>query len=127
MHFALISFSGLTHIEITVGALIEIIHAFASTDLDNVGLATKLYVQLLNCEVSTCIYVQVKYLTVLANKKMDFFDISSYIYGISLGNEKRVANLIMCPLGRLETGFITLDFNARSFTALVIQIEAFYI
>ena len=81
---------GLTHIEITVGALIEIIHAFASTDLDNVGLATKLYVQLLNCEVSTCIYV---YLTVFANKKIDLFYISSYIYGISLGNEKRVANL----------------------------------
>ena len=51
MYFDFI-FTGLTHIEITVGALIEVIHAFASTDLDNVGLATKLYVQLLNCDVS---------------------------------------------------------------------------
>ncbi|XP_033643062.1 E3 ubiquitin-protein ligase UBR4-like [Asterias rubens] len=41
---------GLTHIEITVGALVEVIHAFASSDFDNVTLATKLFVRLLMCE-----------------------------------------------------------------------------
>ncbi|XP_022084216.1 E3 ubiquitin-protein ligase UBR4-like isoform X1 [Acanthaster planci] len=41
---------GLTHVEITVGALVEIIHAFACSDLDNIPLATKLYVRLLMCE-----------------------------------------------------------------------------
>ena len=42
---------GLTHIEATVGALVEVIHAFTACDLDNVTLATKLYVGLLLCEV----------------------------------------------------------------------------
>lgn len=41
---------GLTHIEITVGALVEIIYAFASTDLTIVPLATKLLMRLLISE-----------------------------------------------------------------------------
>ncbi|XP_071821604.1 E3 ubiquitin-protein ligase UBR4-like isoform X2 [Apostichopus japonicus] len=41
---------GLTHIEITVGALVEIIYAFASTDLSVVPLATKLIMRLLISE-----------------------------------------------------------------------------
>ena len=44
-------YTGLTHIEATVGAIIEIIHAFASCDVDSVPLATKLYVSLLLAEV----------------------------------------------------------------------------
>ncbi|KAI0242917.1 E3 ubiquitin-protein ligase UBR4 [Lamellibrachia satsuma] len=38
---------GLTEVEATVGALVEIIHAFASCDLDSINLTTKLYVRLL--------------------------------------------------------------------------------
>ncbi|PIK61995.1 putative E3 ubiquitin-protein ligase UBR4-lik e [Apostichopus japonicus] len=41
----------LTHIEITVGALVEIIYAFASTDLSVVPLATKLIMRLLISEL----------------------------------------------------------------------------
>lgn len=42
----------MTHIEATVGALVEIIHAFASCDVDCVPLATKLYVSMLLADVS---------------------------------------------------------------------------
>ena len=44
--------SGLTHIEATVGALVEIIHAFTSCDVESIALATKLYVSLLLTEVN---------------------------------------------------------------------------
>ena len=43
--------SGLTHIEATVGALVEVIHAFTSCDVESIPLATKLYVSLLLAEV----------------------------------------------------------------------------
>ena len=45
------SFTGLTQTEATVAALVEIIHGYASCDLSNVILATKLYVKLLLCKV----------------------------------------------------------------------------
>lgn len=43
--------AGLTHLEVTVSALVDIIHAFTSSDLDHVNLATKLYVKMLLHEV----------------------------------------------------------------------------
>lgn len=47
----------MTHIEITVGALVEIIYAFASTDLSVVPLATKLIMRLLISEVCCRDYI----------------------------------------------------------------------
>ncbi|XP_071948294.1 E3 ubiquitin-protein ligase UBR4-like isoform X1 [Antedon mediterranea] len=41
---------GLTNIEVTVGALVEIIHAFAANDVNNINLATKLYMKMLMSE-----------------------------------------------------------------------------
>ncbi len=41
----------MTHIDSIVGALVEIIHAFASCDVESIPLATKLYVSLLLSEV----------------------------------------------------------------------------
>ncbi|ELU10961.1 hypothetical protein CAPTEDRAFT_154354 [Capitella teleta] len=38
---------GLMHVDATVGALVDIIHAFTSCDLDNIHLAAKLYTRLL--------------------------------------------------------------------------------
>ena len=43
-------FLGLAHIEATVGALVEILHAFAMCDHENLDLATKLYMKLLMSE-----------------------------------------------------------------------------
>ncbi|XP_052722001.1 E3 ubiquitin-protein ligase UBR4-like isoform X2 [Crassostrea angulata] len=40
---------GLAHVDATVGALVEIIHAFTINDFDNVALSTKLYVKMLLC------------------------------------------------------------------------------
>lgn len=40
-------FLGLMHVDATVGALVDIIHAFTSCDLDNIHLAAKLYTRLL--------------------------------------------------------------------------------
>ncbi|GIX73745.1 e3 ubiquitin-protein ligase UBR4, partial [Caerostris extrusa] len=45
-----VSFRGLVHVEATVHALVEVIHAFTACDLEHVALATKLYVKLLLCE-----------------------------------------------------------------------------
>ncbi|XP_042908898.2 E3 ubiquitin-protein ligase UBR4 [Parasteatoda tepidariorum] len=45
-----VSFRGLVHVEATVHALVEVIHAFTACDLEHVSLATKLYVKLLLCE-----------------------------------------------------------------------------
>ncbi|XP_013777424.1 E3 ubiquitin-protein ligase UBR4-like isoform X2 [Limulus polyphemus] len=42
-----VSRHGLVHIDATVQALVEVIHAFTSCDLENVPLAAKLYVRLL--------------------------------------------------------------------------------
>ena len=47
---------GLTEVEATVGALVEIIHAFASCDTESINLTTKLYVRLLLSKVG-CAYV----------------------------------------------------------------------
>lgn len=45
-----VSFRGLVHVEATVHALVEVIHAFTTCDMEHVSLATKLYVKLLLCE-----------------------------------------------------------------------------
>ena len=44
-------FEGLTHIETTVGALVEVIHAFTSCNLDTVTMAVQIYIKLLLSEV----------------------------------------------------------------------------
>lgn len=46
-HFIL----GFQHVESTVTALVDIIHAFAIADPTKVGLAVKQYVKMLLCEV----------------------------------------------------------------------------
>ena len=43
--------SGLAHVDATVGALVEIMHAFTLTDLENVPLASKHYTKLLMAQV----------------------------------------------------------------------------
>lgn len=43
--------TGLQHVESTVTALVDIIHAFAIADSSKVGLAVKQYVKMLLCEV----------------------------------------------------------------------------
>ena len=48
---------GLAHVDATVGALVEIIHAFTVCDFENVALATKLYMKMLLCSVS-CVFMQ---------------------------------------------------------------------
>ena len=45
---------GFQHVESTVTALVDIIHAFAIADPSKVGLAVKQYVRMLLCEVSCC-------------------------------------------------------------------------
>ena len=45
-------FSGLSHVDATVSALVEIINAFTLCDLDTANLATKLYVKFLMSPVS---------------------------------------------------------------------------
>lgn len=43
--------SGLTHVEATVHAIVEIIHAFTTCDIEGtVPMAAKLYLELLLCE-----------------------------------------------------------------------------
>ena len=42
---------GFQHVESTVTALVDIIHAFAIADPSKVGLAVKQYVEMLLCEV----------------------------------------------------------------------------
>jgi E3 ubiquitin-protein ligase UBR4 len=42
---------GLAHVDATVGALVEIIHAFTVNDLDTVTLASKLYIRMLLSQV----------------------------------------------------------------------------
>ena len=43
---------GLSHVDATVGALVEVIHAFTVSDLENVALACKHYTKLLMAQVS---------------------------------------------------------------------------
>lgn len=45
---------GFQHVESTVTALVDIIHAFAIADPSKVGLAVKQYVRMLLCEVRCC-------------------------------------------------------------------------
>lgn len=47
---------GFQHVESTVTALVDIIHAFAIADPSKVGLAVKQYVKMLLCEVCGFIY-----------------------------------------------------------------------
>ena len=49
------SVAGLSHVDATVSALIEIINAFTLCDLDTANLATKLYVRFLMSPVSIVI------------------------------------------------------------------------
>ena len=44
--------AGLAHVDATVAALVEIVHAFTVADLDNVDRASKLYAKLLMHPVS---------------------------------------------------------------------------
>ncbi|XP_069121893.1 E3 ubiquitin-protein ligase UBR4-like isoform X2 [Argopecten irradians] len=44
---------GLSHVDATVGAIVEIIHAFTVCEFDNIALATKMYVRLLLCQDQT--------------------------------------------------------------------------
>lgn len=48
---------GLTHVDATVGALVDVIHAFTLCDLENIGLATKLYTRLLLHPVSLILHL----------------------------------------------------------------------
>ena len=65
--------TGLSHIEATVQALVEIIHAFTTCDVQYVGLAASLYIQLLLSTV--CIWMSMQdmaFSSVLSNRKSPY-------------------------------------------------------